>query len=171
MRASGRPALHASTAGMPMTASPNQLLERMSKRNGSSVETSCPGGKWHPRFHLRPRKRGHGVFQRLCSQNQSLAEAVIWRSRMRFNCAVSSPTVLPCGATGGSMVQRQRAGPIVWIATEMSGAPVRSDKIAASGEVEASLPKNGVQIPPSPACWSMSTARMPPPSTRSTAPM
>lgn len=50
------------------------------------------------------------------------------------------------------MTQRQRAVPIVLIETEMTGASVRMARVAARGDVEASLPKSGVQMPASPAC-------------------
>ena len=44
-RASGRPSLNARAARRLMTASPSQLGERMTKRNGCSFSGSVPGGR------------------------------------------------------------------------------------------------------------------------------
>ena len=165
---SGRPRRQASTAGILITASPSQLLERIKRRKGCRPATAFASGGWNPRRAL-PRRKGPGVFQRLWTQNQSGGPAEISRSRVRLSSRVSSSTDRPCGSQGGSMTQRQRATPVVWMATETSGAPVRSAMMAASGEVEANFRKSGVQSAPSPACWSTRMARIPPFSTRSTA--
>ena len=60
------------------------------------------------------------------------------------------------------MTTRHFPTPAVWTAIGTTTASVRSASSAASGEVDASRPKNGVQTPPSPACWSTSTPSAPP---------
>src|SRR6185437_14576529 len=56
----------------------------------------------------------------------------------------------------------QLANPSVKMAIGSTAAPVLHARAAARGEVDANLRKNGVQIPPSPACWSTSTPTIPP---------
>ena len=57
---------------------------------------------------------------------------------------------------------RQRAIPEVTILTGINAAPVFLARTAGNGVVEARRPKNGVQTPLSPACWSIKTPSIPP---------
>lgn len=56
---SGRPRRQASTAGILITASPSQLLERTKSRKGCSPPTAFASGGWNPRRAL-PRRKGPG---------------------------------------------------------------------------------------------------------------
>ena len=147
--ASGRPLLIALIAGTLMTASPSQLLLRIKIRNGFS---SIPSGRKTPRLYLASRKFGRGVFQRLCTQNQSSGARRTCFSKISFPCAVNFSIDSLEPSIGGSATARQRAKPSVWTANPINFACVRRASSAGNGVVEASLPKNGVHSPPSPAC-------------------
>ena len=64
--------------------------------------------------------------------------------------------------TGGKMTSFQRAGPVVTTAIGTRIASVRRVRIPDSVDVDASRPNSGVQVPRSPACWSISTPTAPP---------
>src|SRR5204862_3473178 len=113
MCASGRPALIARTAGTLITASPSQLLERMRIRNGLRSLRETPAGRWMPRLYWARRKFGWGVFQRLCTQNQSSGATRIWCSIISLIFDVRSATEAPGRSKRPLNTIRQRAGPVV----------------------------------------------------------
>ena len=65
---------------------------------------------------------------------------------------VISAISLPSVGTGALVWMTQRASPVVRTLTWARRDPVRWARLAASGEVEASFPKRGIQMPAFPAC-------------------
>src|SRR5438552_12381115 len=64
-------------------------------RNGLRSLRETPAGRWMPRLYWARRKFGWGVFQRLCTQNQSSGATRIWCSIISLIFDVRSATEAP----------------------------------------------------------------------------
>jgi hypothetical protein len=83
------------------------------KTEGKQFGRVGPCRQKNPRFCFAMRRCGQGVFQRLCTQNQSAGDRRIWRSRAALISAVSCSGLLESYGSSSSKTTRHLAKPEV----------------------------------------------------------